>query len=110
MGLLISNSHRNSEKKILLAIGIICNLSLMFYFKYANFAVDNIKRGIVFRGCKAARTCGYAHPARTFLFVFQAMSYIIDIYRNDTTPQKNPLSFSVFLTLFPNLVAGPIVR
>lgn len=95
-----------SLKKIFLILSIIVNLSLLFYYKYYDFAVANINGAL---GTNFAIR-NIALPVGISFFTFQGMSYIIDIYRNDGKVNKNPFSVALYISLFPQLVAGPIIK
>ena len=103
--------HRHSRRqsaKAVLAVGVGLNLLLLGFFKYAGFFVTQLKALLPFMaGVKAPEI---ALPIGISFYVFQSMSYIIDVYRNDAPVQKNPLTFGTYVTLFPQLIAGPIVR
>ena len=82
------------------------NLSLLGFFKYAGFLVENINRiaGVDIPMVKVALPIGIS------FYTFQTMSYTIDVYRNDAKVQKDFIAFGAYVALFPQLVAGPIVR
>ena len=84
-----------SNKKLLLLISIIFNLSLLIIFKYADFLF----------GIKGIRL-----PLGISFYTFQIMSYVIDVYRKDAEVQRNIFDLALYVSLFPQLVAGPIVR
>ena len=90
--------------------GLIClivlNLMPLLWFKYAGFLADTWK---ALTGIRLAFDAPML-PAGISFFTFQAMSYVMDVYRGEAKPQKNLIMFSVYLSLFPQLVAGPIVR
>lgn len=106
-GLLVDKYKDNIKlKKLFLVIGIILNLALLFYYKYYDFFIDNANsflntnfplRNIVL-------------PIGISFFTFQGMSYIIDVYRKDGKINKNPFSVALYISFFPQLVAGPIVK
>ena len=79
---------------------IILNLLLLGYFKYANF----------FLGIFGIHIGSISLPIGISFYIFQSMSYVIDVYREEVPVQKNPLTFGTYVTLFPQLIAGPIVR
>ena len=81
----------------ILVVGVVLNLLLLGYFKYANFIFGSLVPAV-------------SLPIGISFYIFQSMSYIIDVYREDAPVQKNPLSFGTYVTLFPQLIAGPIVR
>ncbi|HHU84037.1 MAG TPA: MBOAT family protein [Clostridiales bacterium] len=94
------------KKKLILVLSIICNLSLLGFFKYANFAIDNINA--IFNA--NINAINISLPIGISFFTFQAMSYVIDVYRKNADVQPNILNFGLYISLFPQLIAGPIVR
>ncbi|WP_353960928.1 MBOAT family O-acyltransferase [uncultured Clostridium sp.] len=106
-GLLIDKYKNNIEiKKIILTLGIVLNLGLLFYYKYYDFFIENINT--VFN---TDLTLKYiVLPIGISFFTFQGMSYIIDIYRNDGKVNKNIFSVALYISFFPQLVAGPIIK
>jgi len=94
------------RKKLLLALSLVCDLGAIGFFKYADFALTNL--GALFRVNMPA--VGLALPIGISFFTFQIMSYVIDVYRGDTPPQRSLLKLAAYISLFPQLVAGPIVR
>ena len=104
-GLLVDADSR--RRKFHLCLNIVLNLSLLGYFKYANFFVDTVNQ--VLPG--TIRDFGrIALPIGISFYTFQAMSYVIDVYRGDCQVQKNPLTLGLYITCFPQLIAGPIVK
>ena len=89
-----------------LIIALIFNIGLLFYFKYANFFVNIIES--IARGNFGLREV--VLPIGISFFTFQAMSYVIDVYREKVTCQKNILLLALYISLFPQLIAGPIVK
>ena len=79
---------------------VVLNLLLLGYFKYANF----------FLGMFGIYIGSISLPIGISFYIFQSMSYVIDVYREEVPAQKNPLTFGTYVTLFPQLIAGPIVR
>lgn len=94
------------KKRLLLVISIIFNLGLLCYFKYTNFFIDNINN--LFRS--NISPLYIVMPIGISFFTFQTMSYVIDVYKGEVRAEKNLLSFATYVCLFPQLVAGPIVR
>ncbi|HDK7168161.1 membrane-bound O-acyltransferase family protein [Clostridium sporogenes] len=106
-GLIINKlKDKKRFKKFFLLIGIILNLVLLFYYKYYDFAIGNINRisNVSFQFKEIALPIGIS------FFTFQGMSYIIDIYRKDAKVNKNIISVALYISLFPQLIAGPIVK
>lgn len=93
-------------RKLFLGIAAGANLALLFYFKYFNFVLTTISKLIRFN-CDVKNI---VLPIGISFFTFQGMSYVIDVYRRDVPVQKNIIKLALYITLFPQLVAGPIVR
>lgn len=108
-GLIIhANKSREKVKKVTLAICCALNLLLLGVFKYTNFIVDTVYGFIGWE--PLTKVPEIALPIGISFFTFQAMSYVIDVYRNDAKVQKNLLYLGLYVAFFPQLVAGPIVR
>ncbi|MDF2820531.1 MAG: hypothetical protein K0R15_972 [Clostridiales bacterium] len=106
LGLFVDKYRENKFKsKLIIAITVVVNLSLMFIFKYLNFAIFNLNKA----GLNIPQT-NILLPIGISFFTFQALSYVIDVYRQDGKVQKNPLYVGLYIALFPQLIAGPIVR
>jgi len=105
-GLWIHNSNSQAKKKWLLILSITSNFALLGYFKYTNFIFDtlnNLKLG-------SFDAMDIFLPVGISFFTFQSLSYTIDIYRGKLEPEKDYWEFLFFVSFFPQLVAGPIVR
>ena len=100
----------NRGKRVFLFISIVANLGLLVFFKYSNFLIDNINILLRAFGANEFSSLGVALPIGISFYTFQTISYQIDLYRGDVEHQRNLLDFSLFVSLFPQLVAGPIVR
>jgi len=83
--------------------GVVANLLLLGYFKYTGFFLQNI-------GVENAAALTPVLPIGISFFTFQALSYLIDLYYRRVQVQKNPLNLALYISLFPQLIAGPIVR
>ena len=102
-------SRTKDRKKLVVTLAIIFNLIPLFFFKYMNFFVDNLNTIISVFGLEI--NIGQIHlPIGISFFTFQIMSYVIDLYRGKIEVQKNPISLGLYISLFPQLIAGPIVR
>lgn len=104
---------RSRSQRAWLAVSIISNLGLLGYFKYFHFFVENLTAALVDLGLATWRLDGLAQvalPLGISFYIFQAMSYTIDVYRGHVAPCRSLLCFCTYITLFPQLVAGPIVR
>ncbi len=111
-GLLIERARTRPglSARAILAAGIAVNLAPLCFFKYGNFLVDNINIVISALGFSAISLDRIHLPIGISFFTFQAISYIVDVYRAETTSQKNPIDLALYISLFPQLIAGPIVR
>ena len=92
-------------RRLFLWLGTACNLALLGWFKYAGFAARNLR----LLGAELAIP-EVVLPIGISFFTFQGMSYVFDVYRGEAAPEKNPLWVALYVSLFPQLVAGPIVR
>jgi alginate O-acetyltransferase complex protein AlgI len=93
-----------------LLLSVIANLTLLAYFKYANFGVENLNTLLAGLGWPGLTWPQVVLPVGISFYTFQTLSYSIDIYRGDARPQRRFVDFACYVTLFPQLVAGPIVR
>lgn len=105
-GLLIGKSDNKRIKKLYLILTIIFDVLLLFYFKYVDFFIININN---FLGSNL-ELMRSVMPIGISFFTFQTMSYVIDVYIGRVQCNKNLLDFATYVALFPQLVAGPIVR
>ncbi|MBB4803588.1 D-alanyl-lipoteichoic acid acyltransferase DltB (MBOAT superfamily) [Flavobacterium nitrogenifigens] len=103
---IIYKESRDSVKKFYLVISVILNLALLGYFKYMNFLI--VTYNDMFHGNFALHNVFL--PVGISFYTFQSMSYIIEIYREEIKPTKNYIEYLFFVSFFPQLVAGPIVR
>ena len=94
------------KDKLILCLAIFLNLSFLFYFKYFNFVIENISYLISFN----ASVHNIIMPIGISFYTFQAMSYLIDVYRRETAVQNDIYKLTLYITLFPQLIAGPIVK
>jgi len=99
-------------RKLYLGISICTNLSILGFFKYYNFFINSFYDLLISIGVKTENTwlLDIILPMGISFYTFQTMAYTIDIYRNNTKPTNNLLSFALYVTYFPQLVAGPIER
>lgn len=98
-------------KKYVVATGFVLNLSVLAYFKYANFFMDNLEAVLgTFRIKMNVPKFDILLPVGISFFTFQALSYIVDVYRDEIYAEKNFFRYALFVSFFPQLVAGPIER
>jgi alginate O-acetyltransferase complex protein AlgI len=104
---------RSRGQKIALTVSIVANLSILGFFKYFNFFVGSLNSAFGTLGLGAWQlhdVMKVALPVGISFYTFQSMSYTIDVYRGNTAATKSLLDFATFVVMFPQLVAGPIVR
>jgi alginate O-acetyltransferase complex protein AlgI len=110
-GLRIAAVKSKKEKKLPLVISIVSSLSILGFFKYYNFFAENISGLLHLVGLGSGfNFVNIILPVGISFYVFQTLSYTIDIYNGKMNPEQSLLNFSVFVAFFPQLVAGPIVR
>lgn len=94
------------KRKLLLGLALIADLGILFYFKYYNFFIENLN-GLTNSSFPLRNI---VMPIGISFFVFQALSYVIDVYRKDVTAQKSFIKIILYISFFPQLIAGPIVK
>ena len=99
--------ERPRGAKALTALSVSVSLSFLFFFKYYNFFATNLSRLPM---VNVPTFAGLALPIGISFYTFQIISYTVDVWRGDCAAQKNYISFGAYVTLFPQLIAGPIVR
>lgn len=105
----ISRSRENDKlllTKILLSLAVFFDIGLLFIFKYLDFSIRLANRLLG----TSLQIVGIALPIGISFFTFQALSYVIDVYRGTVPAQKNPFYLALYISFFPQLIAGPIVR
>lgn len=106
-GRLMDKYRANTKRlKLMLVLSVIIDLGLLGVFKYTDFIITNVNAA--FGG--NFDLLHIALPIGISFYTFQAMSYTIDVYRDDVRVQKNLIDFGMYITMFPQLIAGPIVR
>ncbi len=106
--LIIDKTENSKNRKIFLGINIILNLLILFYFKYFNFFVESV--ALVFESIEISKTTNLLLVVGISFYTFQSLGYSIDVYRKKISPEKNFLTYALFVSFFPQLVAGPIER
>ena len=100
----------DGRRKGLLALATALNVGLLLYFKYANFFVDNLNAWLGRFGAEPLAWAAVALPIGISFFTFQKVSYLVDVYRGTAQPARNAGDYLLYVALFPQLIAGPIVR
>ncbi len=125
-GLWVEREHRSGGGRVAVSCAVVFNLGMLFVFKYADWLWESLGAligpgpakplgSLLFdsQWSKAALLTSTQHlrlPLGISFFTFQAMSYVIDVYRRDVTAQRSLSNFGLYISLFPQLIAGPIVR
>lgn len=105
-GLAVEYSKKRGSKKAWVLIAIIANLGILGFYKYAGFFIENINLLMNWN----VTIDEVPLPIGISFYTFQAMSYVIDVYRKDAKVQRSFINLSLYIALFPQLIAGPIVR
>jgi alginate O-acetyltransferase complex protein AlgI len=110
MGLGMSQAKENRRRRLLLFVAVAVNLSLLGFFKYADFTIENLNRLREHLHLSPLRQPRIHLPLGISFFTFHALSYVIDIYRREATALRNPVDFALYISFFPQSIAGPIIR
>ncbi|MDE6136349.1 MAG: MBOAT family protein, partial [Muribaculaceae bacterium] len=106
LGLWMGATKNNAMRRVIVALNVAANVGMLVYFKYTNLLLDSL----------SGLTGGHFDaldiilPAGISFFTFRSISYIVDLYRRQMAPERNLLDYIFFLTFFPPLLAGPVVR
>ncbi|WP_291648097.1 MBOAT family O-acyltransferase [Clostridium sp.] len=107
VSLLIQKNFEDKSKcKVLLLVSIVFNIGILIYFKYSNFFIENIN--LLFKS--SIDKINLTLPLGISFYTFQTLSYTIDVYKGKVKAEKNIIDFGAFVSLFPQLIAGPIVK
>ena len=99
-----------SIRRGVLAVAVALNVGLLLYFKYANFFVENLNGWLARFGAEGVAWTAVALPIGISFFTFQKVSYLVDVYRGTAKVARNAADYLLYVALFPQLIAGPIVR
>lgn len=111
--LLAPGGPRTRTQKLALAVSVVSNLSLLGFFKYFNFGLENYNSLVAALGLTSwhwETTLRVVLPLGISFYTFQSMSYTIDVYRGEARALRSFIDFACFVSMFPQLVAGPIIR
>ena len=100
----------DKTKKGWLALSLVLNIGLLLYFKYANFFVGNVRALYAYFGAQPFDWADVALPIGISFITFQKISYMVDVYRGTVEPQRKLTDLMLYILMFPQLIAGPIVR
>lgn len=107
---LLHKSTLLKARRILLALSVVLNVGMLAYFKYANFLVDNLNVLLGWFDLEPASWATVALPIGISFFTFQKLTYSVDVYRKVHAPLTRVWDYSMYILMFPQLIAGPIVR
>ncbi len=102
--------NRPGRARSAVAAGCVLNLGILGYFKYFNFGVDSLNALLAAAGFEPLTAWQVILPIGISFYVFQATSYLVDLYRNDAPPARSYIELAAYISLFPQLIAGPILR
>jgi alginate O-acetyltransferase complex protein AlgI len=107
---MMGESQNQVKRKLLLFLSIIANIGLLFYFKYANFFIDNINVALSNLNIQPLSWTHLILPIGISFYTFETITYVIDVYRKVHRPLTNFWDYQLYIIMFPKLIAGPIVR
>jgi D-alanyl-lipoteichoic acid acyltransferase DltB (MBOAT superfamily) len=111
VGLKLSETENERWRKALLIFSLTANLGLLAFFKYTPWLIDSVNKGLVAAGWSAALpVLAVTLPPGISFYTFQTMSYTIEVYRREMKASRDLVSYMAFVTFWPHLVAGPIMR
>jgi len=110
LGLAAGATRGKSSGRWIVAAAVVSNIGLLAYFKYSGFFVEVANTTLGTFGLGQIQLGSIALPVGISFYTFQAMSYVIDVARGEAEPQRNPINTALYISLFPQLIAGPIVR
>ena len=105
-GRLLGTLKRRGGRRVVLCVSLVLSLGLLGFCKYADFFIQSFR---TLTGLSLP-LLHIALPVGISFYTFQVLSYVVDVYRGDVPPQKNPIDFAMYIAMFPQLIAGPIVR
>ena len=106
----MAKSDKSSTKKLLCALSVLMALGLLLYFKYANFFMENLNAILGWVHHEPVSWMKVALPIGISFFTFQSITYTLDVYRGITPPSKKLTDYVLYIMMFPQLIAGPIVN
>ena len=110
LGLRVDREQDPARRKHAVTLAIVLNIGLLAFFKYANFIVGNVNGALAVFHLPEIRLGEIRLPIGISFYTFEAISYIVDVYRGRLKPERSLPNFLLFILFFPHLVAGPIVR
>ena len=109
-GIIARSTGNEPRRKLALIASVVISLSTLGFFKYFVFAQNNLNAALALVGQDALPVIQITLPVGVSFYIFQSMTYALDVYRGDSPPVRSFFDFACFVSLFPQLIAGPIVR
>lgn len=111
LGFIIGNTKKIKVKNLILLVGIFYNLGILSFYKYINFLIENIN-GVfnIFGLVNSIEVLNIVLPIGISFYLFQCISYLIDVYRGDGKAEKNIINLALYITFFPQIFSGPIMK
>jgi alginate O-acetyltransferase complex protein AlgI len=110
LALVVERVEAPRARAVLLGGAVLLNIGALLYFKYTNFFVDNLNHALLWLHRPPVHVRPVHLPIGVSFVTFEALSYVIDVYRRDTRAARNPLHVAFYVSFFPHLIAGPILR
>ncbi len=110
LGLWVERQSEPAGRRWAVAVAVVLNFGMLAFFKYANFAVDNLNGVLGWLGWAPLQYERVRLPIGISFFTFHALSYVMDIYRRKAPAARNPCDVALYIFFFPQLIAGPILR
>lgn len=107
---ILGNTRQKNTRRLLVGLSVALNLGLLFYFKYANFFLENVSALRELFGSPALTWERIVLPIGISFFTFTSITYSVDVYRGKHEALKSPLDYLLYIMMFPHLLAGPIIR
>jgi alginate O-acetyltransferase complex protein AlgI len=106
----LDKSEKRNTKRLMVGLSVAINIGLLAYFKYANFFIENFNAVLHHFGFQSIEWTKVALPIGISFYTFQTLTYSVDVYRNVHKPLKKVSDYALYIIMFPQLIAGPIVR
>jgi len=106
----LDKSEKRNTKRLMVGLSVAINIGLLAYFKYANFFIENFNAVLHHFGFQSIEWTNVALPIGISFYTFQTLTYSVDVYRNVHKPLKKVSDYALYIIMFPQLIAGPIVR
>jgi alginate O-acetyltransferase complex protein AlgI len=106
----LNNATSEKRRKLFLILSLSLNVSMLFYFKYCNFFIENVNSFLGVLSSKQVSWTNIILPIGISFYTFESLTYVVDVYRRVHKPLANFWDYQLYIILFPKLIAGPIIR